>query len=277
VMGEDSIAEAPSSTPAQSQPAPDDLRSRLMAQFEQWLDQTLAGQPPPRGLPDNLLAEAAAIVEGQHSAAESDLYTLFSSLTALTGEIRLQGRAFKQLSDLLSPLSQTPAMLARVYEAQSETALSIQEALTRDAQEDQAPPVDFKQVCQTMIDLYDRLQRGLQTCDDGISVIKARHCGTWLRRLFGDAGVSDQAVLCVQGIRDAAALSLARLQSAMQDWGIERIGRVGETFDPNRMAVVEASVSSQTPGIVLLVNRSGYALDGAVKAVAQVTVSKPGI
>ena len=58
---------------------------------------------------------------------------------------------------------------------------------------------------------------------------------------------------------------------------IERIGRVGETFDPNRMAVVEASVSSQPPGIVLLVNRSGYALDGAVKAVAQVTVSKPGI
>lgn len=251
-----------------------DLRARVLAQFEQWLDQTLADEPPPRGMPENLLTEAIAIASGQQTAPESDLYTLFASLTTLTGEIRLQGRAFKQLSDLLAPLSGTPALLEQLHEAQLESAASIQ-ALAEPLDEDDGPPVEFKQVCGVMIDLYDRLQRGLQTCDEGIASLQSRRKTGWLHRLLGQVDALEKAILSVQAIREASALTLARLQASLQEWGIQRLGRIGEEFDPDRMTAVDVRPDNAVPpGTVLLVNRSGYAINGTVKATAQVTVSK---
>ena len=68
---------------------------------------------------------------------------------------------------------------------------------------------------------------------------------------------------------------MARLQAALQDWGVQRIGRIGEPFEPDEMTAIEARADDDAePGTVLAVNRSGYKLNGAVKATAQVTVSK---
>lgn len=253
------------------------LRARLVAEFEQWLDQTLSDEPPPRGLPESLLTQAMAEVSPEQTdrqtGQETDLYTLFSSLTGLTGEIRLQGRAFKQLSDLLSPVAQLPALLVQLHEAQSESAHLIQ-AVAEQTRPD-APDVDFKRVFDVMIDFYDRLQRGLQTCDEGIRSLQARQRDSWLRRLVGATEDSDQAALGVQAIADAVALTLARLESVLQEWGVARIGKVGEPFDPDRMTAMEVRADPKIPsGIVLAVQRSGYALNGVLKATAQVTVSK---
>ena len=182
--------------PTEFPPPPEDyseLRARLLAQFEQWLDQTLGEQPAPRGLPENLLTEAMAEVSGQQtsgqSAQETDLFTLFSSLTALTGEIRLQGCAFKQLSDLLAPVAQLPPLLAQMLQAQSESAHLIETVAQQTRPE--ASHVQFKQVCEVMIDLYDRLQRGLLTCDEGIQSLqsrRARHVVAALGRGCGRFG-----------------------------------------------------------------------------------------
>jgi molecular chaperone GrpE len=254
---------------------PDDLRSRMMLQFEQWLDQMLADEPPPRGLPEEFLAQANAQINGESPAGETDLYTLFSALTSLTGEIRLQGRAFKQLTDLLSPLSETPALLAQLHESQNESAELLQQMKADTAAEDENPPVEFKQVCDVMIDLYDRLARGLQTCDEGTKALTARSTDGWLQRLTGEAARSMVAVQSVQAIRDAGGLTLTRLSAAMADWGIQRIGKVGEIFDAERMSAVDVRTDSAAPpGTVLVVNRSGYALNGVLKATALVTVSK---
>ena len=283
MMGDELNTEAPvlEHEPAEPevQVPPADLRSQLMARFEQWLDQMLADEPPPRGVPDELLAEATAMVSstapGNPPAEETDLYTLFSALTTLTGEIRLQGRAFKQLTDLLSPLAETPALVAKLYEAQIESSESLQAMLAAHAEESDSSHVEFKQVCDVMIDLHDRLQRGLVTCEQGIQSLEARRKSGWFKRTFGHADSVEQAVLSVRAIRDAAALTLARLGAALQDWGAARIGRIGEPFDPDRMSAVDIRVDPEVPpGTVLEVNRSGYALNGTLKATAQVTVSK---
>src|SRR5438034_9891853 len=95
----------PATEPSTRPSLPPEVRQRLIQQFEQWLDRMLAGEPPPARLPQDLLAE----LNGDSPDAaqrKCDLYTLFSGLTTLTGEIRLQGRAFKQLIDTLVPLSE---------------------------------------------------------------------------------------------------------------------------------------------------------------------------
>jgi hypothetical protein len=280
VTGDDPIAAALPLEPTESAPpSPQaNLRSLLLARFERWLDQTLADEPPPRGVPEQLLSEATARVTADQPAQETDLYSLFSAMTGLTGEIRLQGRAFKQLSDLLSPLSETPTILAQLHATQVESNTVLQEALADLAHDADAHEVPFKQVCEVMIDLYDRLQRGLQTCDDGIRSLQSRPKAGWMRRLFGGPDATEPAVRSVQGIREAAALTLARLQAALQEWGVQRVGRVGEPFDPARMTAVEVRAESQAePGSVLAVHRSGYAVHGTLKAPAQVTVSKPSL
>ncbi len=266
----DDTSVAPSAPPAIEEALQPEIRERLMRQFGRWLDQMLAGEPPPPGLPEELLAEgflAEAGAPGPASAGaaqrDCDLYTLFASLTTLTGEIRLQGRAFKQLIDALAPLSEVPEQLHR-----------LEQLGDRQAAGDDDLPVSGKAVCEVMLDLYDRLERGLRTCDSGIAALRLRR-GGWLWRWGGAARSAKEATASAEAIRDAAALTLGRLQSVLNDWGIERIGRIGEPFDPLRMSVVQVRPSTQfESGTVLEVNRGGYALSGRVKATAQVTVAR---
>ena len=140
---------------------------------------------PPPGVPEELIAEARSLASGDAPAPDTDLYTLFSALTTLTGEIRLQGRAFKQLSDLLTPLAQTPDLISQLREAQLQSTLAMENALAERSDRDAASPVEFKQVCDVMIDLYDRLQRGLLTCDAGIQSLQARPRTGLFHRLAG--------------------------------------------------------------------------------------------
>lgn len=275
------LAESPLEHPdSESQAAQDpqaDYRAHLLAQFEKWMDQMLLDEPIPSGLPEHMLGEAVADA-GNKPTSEADLYSLFSALTGLTGEIRLQGRAFKQLTDLLSPLSQTPAILEQLREAQLASAESVQSLLDKKTNDSDALPVQFSQVCNVMIDLHDRLERGLRTCDEGIQAMQTRRKSGWLQRILTGSNVSDSAILSVQAIRDAGALTVARLAAALQEWGVQRIGRVGEPFDPDTMSAVEVRSDPQaTPGTVLRVQRSGYAINNAIKATAQVTVAKTDV
>jgi molecular chaperone GrpE len=272
-----SITAAPSTEPAEpvAPAAQAGLKAQLMSQFENWLDQMLLEEPPPRGIPERFLTEAEANTAEDAKTQAVDLYTLFSGLTGLTGEIGLQGRAFKQLSELLAPLSETPAILAQLREAQKQSAASIQSLIEAHENEPEEEPVQFKAVCDVMIDLYDRLQRGLQTCDEGIRSLQVPRKIGLLQRLLSSSDPSDQAIAVVKGIREAAAMTLGRLGAALQEWGVQRIGNIGESFDPDRMTAIEARPAGDVePGRILVVNRSGYALNGALKSAAQVTVSQ---
>ncbi len=256
------------------EPAPANLRATLLAQFERWLDETLDAQSPPPGLPDDLLDPTPP--DNDDEAADDrdcDLYTLFSALTALTGEIGLQGRAFKQLTTTLAPLAQTPELLAALEESQRASEAAILDAIAQPA--DDEPAVAMDTLCEVMIDLADRLSRGLQVSAQAIETLRADQRRGLLWRLAGGRAFSDQTVRTAQALRDASLLTLARLQAAMQDWGIQRIGEVGETFDPQRMSVVDVrATNDQPPGVVVEVVRSGYSLNGILKAVARVAVSK---
>ena len=266
--------DAPAESSTSESPSPDlELRARLMQQFEQWLDRMLAGEPPPQGLPAELLeqVQSGSSDEQLERNETADFYTLFSALTTLSGEIRLQGRAFKQLTDAIAPV---PVRLQALESSQSHAAEALDALRNDKALSADDLPASGKEICQLLIDLHDRLERGVRTCDLTIASLTARRPGA-LARILGGAQIIEQAAASAQAIRDASALTLARLESALHDWGVERIGRVGEPFDPMRMTAIDArSQGDEQPGTILEVNRSGFALRGQVKQTAQVTVAK---
>src|ERR1700730_12229869 len=81
-----------------------ELREKILRGFEAWLDGALAGEESPKGIAPELLAglENGGLlppIEGH-----CDLYSLWSGVTALIQEIKLQSRTFKQLNDTLEQM-----------------------------------------------------------------------------------------------------------------------------------------------------------------------------
>ena len=68
-------------------------RIEILQRFERWLDTAMAEDAPPQGIPPEILASAGAAQE----TTPTDWYTMWAAITALTQEVKLQGRAFKQL------------------------------------------------------------------------------------------------------------------------------------------------------------------------------------
>src|SRR5258708_3810186 len=73
-------------------------RSEILQRFEQWLDSATAEEVPPPGIPPEILAGDSAPAEN----GPTDWYTMWAAMTALTQEVKLQGRAFRQLSEALT-------------------------------------------------------------------------------------------------------------------------------------------------------------------------------
>src|SRR5947208_458566 len=86
-----------------------EIREISLRGFETWLDSALAGEQPPPGLAADLLTaiengEPLAPVEGR-----CDLYALWSAITALTQEVKLQSRTFKEVGDTFAQLHEAVA------------------------------------------------------------------------------------------------------------------------------------------------------------------------
>ena len=65
-------------------------RQTILRRFETWLDETLAAEEPPAGIAAEIFEELETDGEGAEGSA--DLFALHSAMTAVTGEVKLQGR-----------------------------------------------------------------------------------------------------------------------------------------------------------------------------------------
>jgi len=91
-----------------------EARARILSGFEAWLDRALAEESPPEGVAAALLAaldggETLPPIEGQ-----CDLYSLWSAMTALTQEVKIQSRTFRQLNDALTTTMETFAEVTKM-------------------------------------------------------------------------------------------------------------------------------------------------------------------
>ena len=234
-------------------------RDDILRRFETLLDEALASEEPPAGIEAELLALAGDDSEVER---QCDSYALWSAMTALTQEIALQGRAFKELSaSLAEQTERTAAEIRAAYEQRERELQRQSEYRVR------------KQIVGGLIDLRERLARGLESAS--ASALPGRR--TWLQRLSGrrqaDTAAETAAAL-VKGYR----LSLERLDAMLDEFDAREIPCRGLAFDPRRMNAVDMEESDTAPdGTVLDVYRSGYEWNGEVLRPAQVKVSRvPG-
>jgi molecular chaperone GrpE (heat shock protein) len=234
-------------------------RDDILHRFETLLDEALESEAPPAGIDAELLELAGT---GAEADQQCDSYALWAAVTALTQEVRLQGRAFRDLSEsIASQADRTAAEIRAVY---AEREREVQREAEQRAR---------RQIVGALIDLRDRLARGLESASAAAEPAKTGRAG-WLGRLTGKPPadrVADTAAALLKGYQ----LGLERLDELLRDFKASEILCRGQLFDPRRMNAIDLEESGVVPeGTVLEVYRTGYEWNGEVFRPAQVKVSR---
>ncbi len=261
------------------------LRARLLRRFEAWLDAALADEEPPAGLAAEILTELAEdgpiAGPGPGPRRPVDLYTLWSSLTALSQEIKLQGRSFKQLQENLSPWSERAE---QVLQAHGEALATVHRLVQRVGAEGEARQAEAaRQIGQRvrreqldqLVELRERLLRGVETAHGHRATARELLDRGIFGRIRRGRAASEKLLEAVEAIENGCALSLARLDEALDRSAVQEMVCRGRPFDPARMKAVDLLETSEVPeGTVLEVYRRGYEWNGEVFRVAEVKVAR---
>lgn len=248
-------------------------RAHYRALFDSWLDRALAEDAAPSAIDAEILA---ALEDPAATPASPDLYTLFEALTALTQETKLQGRAFKALSESVGPLlSRVDEVASRHGEALSEARRLCEEAMAvaRGLESDRVREAQERCVLESLdllLDLRDRFTRGLTSAEALLARAKRR--SRLLARLRGGSPPLAEAV---KALLDGQRLTLDQLDQALRERGVSVIECLGRAFEPGSMSAVEVLETAEVAdGTVVEVYRTGYEWNGSVLRPAQVKVAR---
>jgi molecular chaperone GrpE (heat shock protein) len=260
-MGPDSSASAVTLSPEE--------RERIVRGFETWLDAALSSEVPPQGLAAELLSALQNGSPPPSLDGVCDLYSLWSAMIALTQEVRLQGRTFKQLNETLVRSLETSA--AEKQDVTAETSPPVENPLAEMARTKQAQ----KKEIDVLVDLRDRLERGRSTARRAADELAPSR----LPRLARWVGMGHRYARHTQEILAALthgySLTLDRLDQALLDRHVSVMMCEGKMFDPQRMTAVEVEETNTVPeGTVVEVYRNGYEWEDGVYRSAQVKVAR---
>jgi len=211
-------------------------RSQILQRFEQLLDTAMAEEGPPLGIPLEILAGDAA-----PESSLTDWHTIWAAMTTLTQEIKLQGRAFKQLSESLAT---------------------------------EAERRGRKESLGALLEMRERLLRGLE----GLRGHEDLRPGFWDLIFTRRWRKVEHALGVVRAMEEGYRLSLGYLDDLLFQFQVQPIECEGRPFDPRRMNAVDVEETGRAAeGTVLFVYRAGYEWNGELYRPAQVRVAKrPG-
>ena len=211
-------------------------RSQILQRFEQLLDTAMAEEGPPLGIPPEILAGDAA-----PERSLTDWHTIWAAMTTLTQEIKLQGRAFKQLSESLAT---------------------------------EAERRGRKESLSALLEMRERLLRGLE----GLRGHEDLRPGFWDLIFTRRWRKVEHALGVVRAMEEGYRLSLGYLDDLLFQFQVQPIECEGRPFDPRRMNAVDVEETGRAAeGTVLFVYRAGYEWNGELYRLAQVRVAKrPG-
>ena len=229
-------------------------REEILRRFEVWLDGVLAAEEAPQGITAELLSSLATET-GVSANGRCDLYSIWAAITALTQEIKLQGRSFKQLSETLAPLADLAPQLPEMQ---------------REAQERAR-----REMLDVLLELRDRLGRGLEAARVSQAKMRESLESGWAARLLARHKALRQAFEAVAALREGYTLSLDRLDEVLAQFDVREIVCQGEPFHPGSMHAVDVEETEQAAeGTVVEVYRAGYEWKGEVYRPAQVKVAR---
>jgi len=241
-------------------------RDGILRRFEALLDSALTCEAPPSGIDAEILA---SVMAGGEDGADPDTasdrlcdsYALWTAMTALTQEIKLQGRAFQELNHTLS--AQTEKIAEELRAVYAERERTLQRECERHCR---------REALSALIDLHDRLGRGLESVRAReVEIATAARAGWW-RRFFGNQHAAADALgALIRGYE----LGVERLDQTLAEFHAREIRCLGDSFDPHRMNAIESEETARVPGgTVLEVYRSGFEWNGEIFRPAQVKVSR---
>ena len=245
-------------------------RGEVLRRFESLLDSALAAETPPAEVDAEILASVLGdsvpdYASNQAGGLRCDSYTLWAAMTALTQEIKLQGRAFQELNLTLTAQTEKIAEELRVVYAERERTL-LREAERRCRRE----------ILGTLIDLRDRLGRGRESVRARQGEIAAKARNRWFTK-FLPKQKPDAIAESVGALVRGYELGIERMDQTLDEFNAREIRCEGESFDPRRMNAIDSEESASVPpNTVLEVYRSGYEWNGEVFRPAQVKVSRAG-
>jgi len=236
----------------------------------------------PKGLPDDLLTamkqkDDQDLLQSPPNAP--DLYTLFSAMTVLSQEVKLQGRAFRQLEEKLSGVAQLPDAIRNAMTEQAKTVRAVtsfaeeNRSLYRQRLEEakESAGNDFLNL---LLDLRDRLLRGHETAVDHLDRIERNNSRGWFSRWRSTSSVGSLRE-ATQALEQGYTLAIDRLESSLQELGITEIDCLNKPFDPQQMKAVAVEDRRDVPsGTVVAVFRRGYERNGRVYRLPEVRVSR---
>jgi molecular chaperone GrpE len=229
-------------------------REEISRRFEAWLDSVLEAEEPPQGIAAELLS-ALTVAAGASTDGQCDLYSMWAAVTALTQEVKLQGRTFKQLSETLAPVADLAPQLP---EAQ------------RKAQEQAR-----REMLDVLLDLRDRLARGLEAARASQAKMQESQRSTWTARLLARHESFGYASDALAALEAGYQISLDRLDDVLAQFDVREITCRGQPFDPRSMQVVDVEETTEAvEGTVVEVYRVGYEWQGVVHRPAQVKVAR---
>jgi len=241
----------------------------MVCNFAAWLDRALGDEELPEGLPPELLSalqsgEPFPPLEGTHAAGQgSDLYSLWSAMTTLAQEVRVQGRLFKQLNDSL------------IRDVQKQTVQRDEETSPEPVRGERVREAEVKQEIDLLLELRDRMERGVATARDAAAELAPDRLPRLARWLGVGGGYARHAQEILSAVSHGYSLTLDRLDEALVSCGIDRIACLGRIFDAQRMTAVDLDETALVAeGTVVEVYRDGYEWNGMVYRTAQVKVAR---
>ena len=285
-------------------------RDRIVGRFETWLDDVLAEEKPLEGFDAELLSELEVETDvhmkgvsgnqnntyatndtyaTNNTYATNDTYATWGAMTALTQEIKLQGRAFRELKNDLAPLSTLGSTLG--------PSLDNLSAAHRDAVSDAGKVADLahtvladrkkalrteadlrarNEVLNVLLDTRERLIIGLKSTEESRLELESGVTKNWFRkRRTGKKADIMQAVDIILSLKKGYRLGLERLDETILKWGVAEIPCQGKPFDPNLMTAVDMEEREDIlDGTVVEVFRTGYTLNHETLRPAQVKVAR---
>ena len=230
-------------------------REEILRSFEAWLDSVLAAEEPPQGLAGELLSTLVGAEPGPVGNGRSDLYSMWAAMTALTQEVKLQGRSFKQLSETLAPLANLAPELPEMERQAQERAR--------------------REVLDVLLDLRDRLARGLDQVRAAREKMNDSMHSSWTARLLARIGAFRRAFETPAALEEAYQMNLERLDDTLAQFDVLEIACDGQPFDAKLMDAVDVEETDRrAEGTVLEVYRAGYEWKGEVHRPAHVKVAR---
>lgn len=257
-----------------------DTRNTIVRRFETWLDGVLADESAPEGIDAAVLAELADGAED--ASGGTDAFALWSALTALTQEVKLQSRAFQMLSERLDPLADAAARLETVAEGEQALARAVAQLEVEVIRRQQRWEKELRQECErrairqileTLVDIHERLLRGAEVLEGAAPDAPPVPGGFWSRLAGGRGGGTAREIL--KAHETGNRLLLERVEAALASHGVRRRPCAGRPFDPALMvALAVEERAGAEDGTVLEELRGGYEWNGEVFRTAEVTVAR---